>query len=178
MNSTNKGKRQLHWTIIYYTAILLLLTGCSQSFIVTRQGDPLSGENISYDQFNRLREGKYFEMIVKNSSVISITLIRAGVDSIIYETGEEQVRHSIPIDSVVVLNYRQNDNGFNAMIGGFGGLLFGGAAAKSLFDFNDNESSIQGFVAVITSTVTGAVIGYNNETLLAYYFPPQKKKKP
>ncbi len=167
-----------HSLLFFYLLAIMLFTGCGQSFIVTRLGDPNSGDNISYDQFNRLRTGKYFEMVLKDSSVIPITLIRAGSDSIVFETGEDLVRQSLPIGSVSILNYHQNDNGFNAMIGGFGGLLLGGVAAKSLFDFNDNESSIKGFATVITCSVVGALIGYNNETILTYYFPPQKKKKP
>jgi hypothetical protein len=88
------------------------------------------------------------------------------------------LRLSVPTASISQLTYHQNDNGFNAMIGGFGGLLFGGAVAKSLFDFNDNTSSIKGFCTVIGATVIGALIGYNNETVLTYTFPPQKKKRP
>ncbi|MDP1677602.1 MAG: hypothetical protein Q8L88_12150 [Bacteroidota bacterium] len=60
------------------------------------------------------------------------------------------------------------------MIGGFGGLLLGGVTTKSIFDFNDNDSSIKGFITVITSSVIGALIGYNNETTLTYSFPHKK----
>ncbi len=166
-----------HSLLFFQLLIIISFTGCGQSFYVTRQGDLNSGDNISYDQFNRLRTGKYFEMNLKDSSVIQITLVRAGIDSIVYETGDDPVRQSLPIGSVSMLLYHQNDNGFNTMIGGFGGLLLGGITAKSLFDFNNNESSIKGFATVIICSVVGAVIGYHNETILTYYFPPQRKKK-
>jgi hypothetical protein len=168
---------QKHSSVVFQLIVLLLFTGCSQSFIVTKQGERFSNDNISFDQFNRLRGGKYFEMVLKDSSVVLITLIRTDSDSIVYETGEEPVQYSLPIESVTMLTFHQNDNGINAMIGGFGGLLIGGGAAKSFFDFNDSKSSIKGFATVVTCTVVGALIGYNSKTAITYYFPPQKKKK-
>ena len=113
---------------------------------------------------------------MKDSSVILMTLIHASSDSVVDESGEDSVQLSVPTGSISRLIYSQNDNRFNAALGGFGGLLLGGIAAKSIFDFNDNGSSIKGFVTVITCRVVGALIGYDHETMLPYSFPSQKKK--
>lgn len=105
-------------------------------------------------------------------------LIHAASDSIIFRTEGESEPRSFPVGSESILIYRQNDNGLNAMIGAFAGLVLSGAAAKSLFDFNDNRSSIGGFATVIAGTMAGALIGYNSETEIVYHFKPQKTKKP
>lgn len=148
-----------------FMLIALILAGCSQSIVVSKQGDQFSNNNISFDQFNRLREGKYFEMVLLDSSVIPLTLLRAGSDSIRFETGEGNERRSLPTGSVSMLIYHQNDNGFNAMIGAFAGLVIGGAVSRSLFDFNDNASSIEGFAMVVGGTVIGGMIGYHSLAL-------------
>jgi hypothetical protein len=155
-----------------------LLLGCSQSITVTKQGDKFSNDNISFDQFNHLRTGKYFTMEKTDSTTTPIMLLSVNSDSIIFESGDAPIRQSLPMSSVSTLVYQQDDNGFNAMIGAFAGLVVGGVLAKSIFDFNDNSSSIAGFSIVISGTAAGGLIGYNTVTSLKYSFPLPKTKKP
>ncbi len=150
------------------------IAGCSQSIVVTKQGEQFSNTRISCEQFNRLRSGKYFDMVLADSTMIPITFIRTESDSIRFETGDLHQRHTLPLGSVSMLIYRQNDNGFNSMIGAFAGLFLSGAITRALFDFNNNASSIEGFAMVIGGTAGGALIGYYNETTSTYTFQSTK----
>ncbi len=156
-------------------AATVLAAGCSQSIMVTRKGNPMSNDNISVDQFNRLRSDKYFDMHLNDSTVVPVKLISASVDSIIIETVNSEERMSVPVTDVARLEYHQNDQGFNAMIGAFVGLVISGAVSRMAIDPHQSSSSVKGFALILSGTAAGGWLGYNSTSTIDYRFDPERK---
>jgi hypothetical protein len=153
--------------------VLIMFSGCAQQFLVTAPGRESTENAVSYDLFNRSRNGKIFEAVLNDSSRIPIRLISAGKDSIFYRTLDSGVVYSIPTDSVSGLLYRQNNNGLNAIVGGFIGCFCTALTAGAVTNFNDEASSIAAFAATIGGTTAGALIGYHLDTDILYRFTPE-----
>lgn len=158
--------------------VIFLFWGCSEQFLITKQSELRSVNEISYDQFTRLRKGKYFEALLIDSTAKAIQLLSARNDSIIFMDIESGLCDAIPTSSVASLTFRQNDNGLLAAVGGFIGFFLTASLLGPTIDFNDDHTVVGAFVGLIGATAAGAVIGYNIDIEKRYLFKQSKKTTP
>lgn len=153
------------------TVVILTMMSCGQSVLITRTGEQPSKDNITIDQFSREKSGKYFSLMRTDSAVMQIKFIGIKNDSILYMLYESNNIESLSLEAVEYMEYRQDDRGFHALVGGFTGLFGGALLGASQFDLKNSNTSIAAFSFLITTTVTGAVVGYHTGTNIRYTMP-------